>query len=298
MILIDDRAGSRDLSSVAPLSSISELCRLSSGDICFSGNGPSTRDNPNGTISIGIEVKQISDLISSRQSGRLQGVHGQIESMLSDYDEQWLLTYGVYRCGPAGELQSIRYMRGSSKSVWQSFSFGSGNKSVIPYSFLTSIFISTSDIGFRHHHVSANHDSGLDQIAKFIGALYLKRQKPWTEQCKMFHALNKSGEVTRASLKRHLSGLSDYSDDNLSPLPINPDPDLYQRVKCAASLPGVNYHRAISLAEHFPSVLDMFTADEKELSQVDGIGKVLSSNIVSAIRGSKQSNSKKRISTK
>lgn len=281
MILIDDRAGSRDLSSIPPLTSISELCRLSSADVCFTGNGP------RGSISIGIEVKQISDVIASRKSGRLQGLNGQVSAMLDDYDQQWIVTYGTYRCGQDGRLQVIKRVggpgSGSNKYAWQDYRF---NNEYILYAYVESALISLSDVGFRHHHVSANHDDGLEQVARFIGALYLKRQKSWQEQCKMFHALNKSGDVTKSSLKRHLSGITSV-DDNLAALPIEPDLDLYQRVKCAASLPGVNYHRAIALAEHFPSVIDMFTADENELAKVDGIGKILSANIVSAIRNSK-----------
>ena len=73
-MLIDDRAGSRDLIKYEPVRSTGELCRLDSADVCLTGNGP------NDAVLIGVEVKSIWDLISSINTGRLQAT--QIPAML------------------------------------------------------------------------------------------------------------------------------------------------------------------------------------------------------------------------
>lgn len=124
MILVDDRAGSRDLVKHPPLDdpSVAELTRLDSGDVCFVGHGP------HGESVVGVELKSVSDLLSSRQNGRLQGVDGQIPEMLTGYDERWIVTYGTYRCGDTGDLEYMRRekVRGSGKlsPVWHSYTFG------------------------------------------------------------------------------------------------------------------------------------------------------------------------------
>jgi hypothetical protein len=71
------------------------LSTLSSGDVSFIGEGT------HGPISIGIEVKSISDLITSIQTGRLQDTQI-INGMLNDYDIEgrWILHYGLYRPSP------------------------------------------------------------------------------------------------------------------------------------------------------------------------------------------------------
>lgn len=307
MILIDDRAGSRELVKHPPLDnpSIAELNQLHSGDAYFVGVCSY------GESVVGIELKSISDMIGSRQSGRLQGVDGQIPEMLIGYDERWILTYGVYRCGDTGNLEHIRRekVKGKFTSVWHTYTFGSetfqsGDKGLsigrdrqltrkllegrpVPYAFLESTLISLSDVGIRHHHV---YD--VSQAARWIYALYLKRQKSWPEQCRMFRSWNQSREMTEGAYRRAVNGIDTAADPvsgvEIAPMPVGIDPIEYQIARTAASFPGVRYERSIAASRYFPSVLAMVTAPASQWEKVQGIGKVLSKSIHEAIRRTKR----------
>ena len=96
-MIVDDRAGSRELVFISPHDEIACLSRLEAGDVSITGNGPT------GLLSIGVEVKSVDDLLQSEGNGRLRD---QLESMLKAYDVNWLLTHGQYRAGPFNRLES------------------------------------------------------------------------------------------------------------------------------------------------------------------------------------------------
>lgn len=289
MILVDDRAGSRELIKHPPLDnpSVAELLRLDSGDAMLLGNGP------HGESVVGVELKSVSDLLSSRQSGRLQGVDGQIPEMLTGYDERWIVTYGTYRCGDTGDLEYMRRekVRGKLSAVWHPYTFG-GVRTGKPvrYAFLESTLISLSDVGIRHHHV---YD--VAQAARWLHVLYLKRQKSWADQCKMFRSWNATRELTDGAYRRAVNGLDTDTDaaevngiPNILPMPVGLDPVEYQIARTAASFPGVRYERSIAASRYFGSVLDMVSAPASQWEKVTGIGKVLSKSIHEAIRRTKR----------
>lgn len=282
-ILIDDRAGSRELINHVPLDVLGSLCHLDSADICFTGN------TAHGTSLIAIEVKHITDLISSRQSNRLQSIDGQITRMLDDYDECWLLTYGSYRCGPTGDLEVPRKGKGGNYD-WIPYTFngGVGGKGKpVPYSFVTGAKISLTDVGFRCEHV---HD--LSQCALWIAALYAKRSKPWSEQCRMFRSLNQVNMLNEAAYKRNsdrsLLRAENESGILLSPMPGKVDPIEYQIASTAASFPSIKYERSMAIARHFDSPYEFINASVSELEKVDGIGKVIARSTYESIRRGKR----------
>lgn len=274
-ILIDSREGSRDLITHPPLNTLGTLCQLDSADACFTGNSRS------GTSITGIELKRITDLISSRQCGRLQGLEGQAPRMLADYDECWLLTYGTYRCGDNGDLEFPR--RGANgKLTWKPYTFGGSRSSPVPYSYIESTFISLTDIGFRVKHV---YD--IDQAAKWIASLHAKRTKPWPEQCRMFRSLNEAAELNEAAYRRKLVGIEVVEGDNglqIATLPDSIDPVEYQIARTAASLPGIRYERSMAVARHFNSIEDMLLATADEWQKVPGIGKVIAASTTATIK--------------
>lgn len=100
MILVDDRAGSKDY---APLIPNSELCRLDSADVCFTGNGPS------GDVIVGIELKSLSDVLNCISTGRFADV--QAPAMVATYDYSYLIVEGNWNCDSDGVLVHPR--RGS-----------------------------------------------------------------------------------------------------------------------------------------------------------------------------------------
>jgi ERCC4-type nuclease len=98
-VLVDDRAGSKDLILKPCLRGIAELSRLNFGDVMIAGNGPK------GSVAVGIEVKSIWDLVASAANGRLMDT--QITGMLGDYSHCWLLVYGSWRTGRPANRNSL-----------------------------------------------------------------------------------------------------------------------------------------------------------------------------------------------
>src|SRR5574341_1238250 len=104
MILLDDRAGSKDLAPFMPKSVPFTLTRLEYGDVAFSGRGPS------GVCTVGVEIKKIPDLVDCIYSGRFAG--HQLPGMLDTYDYCYLLVEGATR---AGKLGTLEYRRAGGK---------------------------------------------------------------------------------------------------------------------------------------------------------------------------------------
>lgn len=277
-ILIDDREGSADLLTYPPLSSSPSLCtltRLSSGDVCFAGNGPD-----DSTLSIGIEIKSLSDLLQSSFTGRLQGVDGQLQRMLYTdcYNEVWLLYYGLYRCGDSGYLEYPRYRNGSLS--WTPYTFGSGDSKPVPFSYLTHLLMSLSHVGIKFDHVGskvAPRDCK-PEVAAWVLSLYTWWQKPYSS-----HGLLRS--FNNASSTLTLS----------RPMSLDIDSDTLFMAKLVAPFPGIKFERAMAIAESFESPLAMFNAGIDEWAEVKiptkgktgrvvRLGKTMAQAIVERIR--------------
>lgn len=236
-MIIDDRAGSRELVLIPPLDEIACLSRLESGDVAITGNGPT------GLLSVGVEVKSVGDLLQSEGNGRLRD---QFESMLKAYDVNWLLTYGQYRAGPGNRLEIMR-------GRWRTHRIGSHD---VPYGYLEGVLLTANVAGISHKHV---YDE--EQAAAWLAVLERWWEKPWTKH-RSFHKFNRAGDHG-----------------------ILPDiaPDMLQRMRIAADLPGVGWERALAAAVSFPSVREMVNATESEWCDVPGIGKVIAKQIVRAV---------------
>ena len=94
LVLVDDRAGSRDL---APYIPNSILVRLEFGDVAWSGNGP------DGTVQVGAEVKKVGDLVQSITTGRLMG--HQMPGLVKEYDYTYLIIEEMWRCGRENAIE-------------------------------------------------------------------------------------------------------------------------------------------------------------------------------------------------
>jgi len=102
MLLIDDRAGSKELAD--PLQQLGlpvELTRLSFGDVAFIGKGDGGVD-----VSIGIEFKHLTELVQSIRTERLQGF--QLQGMRDTYDHSYLFFEGQWHYDAKGMLQRKR----------------------------------------------------------------------------------------------------------------------------------------------------------------------------------------------
>ncbi len=111
MILVDRRVGSNDF--LKPLLSMgvkAELADLEFGDIAFAGRG--SNDAP---VMVGIEFKNLNDLVASIRSGRLAG--HQLPGIRKTYDHAWLLVEGLWRQDDHGIVTTFRGKSGGWKRV-------------------------------------------------------------------------------------------------------------------------------------------------------------------------------------
>lgn len=244
-IYIDDRAGSRDLMS--HLTVPAELTRIEYGDAMVIGNGPS------GIVTVGVEVKSISDLLQSMNTGRLQGRRmdgspGQIQGMLESYDHSWLLYYGVVRPGDKNELQVRR------GKLWANFRIGIRP---VPYTYLEGFLLDVASTG-----VNTKHVYDLREAAKWLEVLHRWWSKAWSDH-KGFRVFNTSQDVSI------MPGLST---------------DEERMARVAACLPGIGFERAVAVAAYFDTIDEMVFATEAEWGKVPGIGKVLAKSVVTAIQ--------------
>ena len=247
-VYIDDRAGSRDLVEYTPLDRLGELTRLDSADAQFVGNGPD--DTP---ALVGVEVKSISDLLSSADTGRLQAT--QLHRMRECYDQPWVCFYGAYRCGMNGEL------RIAHGKLWRQHYVG---KRAVPYGYIEGLLVEMQVQGVR-----VKHCEDVAEVAQWIGVLYRWWQKRWTEH-KAMRTFDNSRDIALAP------GMDD---------------GVHYRARLASRLlptrggrGGVGFERAVAAAQHFGSVAAMVAATEQEWAKVPGIGKVLARAIVRAVQ--------------
>lgn len=235
-LFIDDRAGSKEL---LPYLEHGEACRLEFGDAMIIGNGPT------GPVTVGVEVKSISDLLSSIQTGRL-AAH-QLPGLLRTYDLTWLLGYGHYRVGPEGELLV------SSRKGMRTFKLG--NRPV-PYGYLESFLFDVASTGCRVKHCQSEAEA-----AAWLKCLHRWFSKRWSDH-RGLHVFDASKDISL------LPGAS--TEQN-------------QIARVAKELPGIGFGRASTVALHFNSIAEMMSASVTEWSKIPGIGKVIAQAVVTAI---------------
>ncbi len=102
MIYVDDRAGSKEL--IAPLLKEGlpvESTRLDFGDLMWEGRGEGGKP-----VTIGVEFKQLGELVGSLRSQRLQGyqLHGMRDGPKPVFDFAYLLIEGELLYGTDGGL--------------------------------------------------------------------------------------------------------------------------------------------------------------------------------------------------
>lgn len=253
MLLIDDRAGSKELKPhLDRLGVPNDLTRLEFGDVMFLGRGPN-----DDWLKIGIEYKSLPDVLSCITTGRFAG--HQLPGMLRrdvasrEYDVTWLLVQGVWRVDShSGVVQVPRRMTGGG-TAWVPVQVG-------PNAYMGRqldgfLFTITQQSGIRIAKVGSEQEA-----AYWLGALY----HWWTD---------KSWDDHKSLQTFDLSG----------PMVQIEAPKFTRRV--AKELPGVGWKKSESVVEHFGCVQAMSEADEKEWAKVPGIGKVLATRIVAALHG-------------
>lgn len=276
MILIDDRAGSKELILYPPLDSLSTLCRLSkenskSADVAFLCNGPSNSEM------LGIEVKSIDDLVDSLLSARLQGMDGQLQQMVEDYSPgfRWLLIYGQYRPSPEMTLTAdnkptyaLQIYRDNShrqdrKSGWYTKKIGT---KPVPYGYVEGFLSGPAlpSIGFQSHRVNT-----IEEAAVWIYILYHTWTKQWHEH-KSLRTISKAGQIN--GFKKDTDSLSVVGADESSTITDTKMDRLFKlRARFANLFTGMGYERSIAAARYFEgkSIEDMVLAKQSEWAEIE-----------------------------
>jgi ERCC4-type nuclease len=241
MITIDSRVGSKELISHFA-KGVAELGHLEYADAAFTGLKGSS------VVSVGVERKALSDLLSSMQTGRLAGV--QLNGLLACYDVVYLVLEGIYKSDQNGR---ILVPRGGS---WYPFHLGRRQFTTRELDgFLNSLSIQS---GFIVRETHTLHHTGM-----LIYNLYRWWQKPEHSSLLAMH--------------KHR-----FPDDGAGGVILQP-PSLVRRI--AAELPGIGWKRSIDVAAHFASVKAMTDADMDEWLSIPGIGKKTAKKVVDDIRG-------------
>lgn len=244
MILLDPRVGSKHLADDFDALGVGyELTPLEFADASFIGNGD------DGPTTVGVELKNVRDLVNSMTSGRLAG--HQVPGLLDTYQQVWLVVEGGYRRARGSGVVEI-----SRGSRWSPLYLG---KRPVFWSQLEG-FLTTLEVmaGIRVRRTQTPHET-----AAFIGSLFDWWQKPGHRSLKVMHR-----EAPRAELKR----LDDVTK---------------QIRDIAATLPGIGYDRAMAIARAAKSPSDLFLMTERDWQAFDGVGRTLAKRIVAALHGEK-----------
>ena len=261
-IFIDSSVGSKDLIDHAALREVAKKVKLTSGDACFVGNGPS------GKVSVGVEWKTTDDYLASLSNGRLQGVGGQLHKMSKCYGVKFLVIYGRIRSF-SGMLQVWQGWRAADDDG-NRWGYYKVNDRGVKYSYYCNSF---TQIQLRADIHCVTLDDK-DQLAWWIRYTYDGLNKPWAAH-KLFRKLNTSGDKTRNYMLKVA-----YNDGTLEGNTAAEVEKFILRVKVSSQLEGMSFERAICVARHFDTLESMITADVDDWLKVEKVGKVIAERAV------------------
>ena len=250
MILLDSRTGSGDL--IHYLRPQAEVGRLEYGDAMLSGEGPDGVP-----VSVGVEVKQLSDVLKCMTDGRFAG--HQLPGLIASYTVVYLLVEGEWRRDFQSGVLQTRY-RKNRRGTWTDVAVGSRR-------FMWSDFDRWLLTMEMKGGVRVKFTRERQETAQFLKDLHWWWGEGWGKH-KSHLAFDDSGGLTRPAELRDRALL------------VRPS------VAClvAAQLPGLGQDRARKAARRFLTVEAMLGASEKDWAQVDGIGKTLARRIHDALR--------------
>lgn len=239
--MLDPRIGSGELlASFKPYDVDVEVVQLDAADIAHAGNGP------DGPCLVGYERKIVTDLVASMRSDRLSG--SQLSRLLEQYQFPHIIVEGIWQAGDNGEIE----VRGGAKH-WIPLRVGS--RSVLYREVDHYLATLENRVG-----VNVVRTSNKAQTVAYL----VSRYKWWNDK----------------EWDKHDSFKAIYNP----PVPRQPGrvgfsmPQPGPVEQFAAILPGIR-EKAWAAGKKFDTIHDMVNASQKELSGVDGIGKVLAERI-------------------
>jgi ERCC4-type nuclease len=249
VIFADPRVGSKQTEKrshdlTGPLSDLGidvELTPLDFGDFAFFGNGPE------GPLSVGIELKTVSDFINSMLSGRLAG--HQIPGLVEKYQRVYLIIEGFYRAKRGSGLLEVP--RGAG---WAPLHCG---PRPVFWADVERFITGLEEAGIRVRRTRTSNET-----ARVIAqVLYGFWQKDYEEH-RSFNVLYRP-----------------------APLALVRENEATRRVRqVAACLPGVGWKRSKAIAQRFRSIYGIVTAPPEAWEHLDGIGKTIAGDVQKAIR--------------
>lgn len=198
-------------------------------------------------VHVAMELKTIGDILACIIDGRFSG--HQLPGLLAHYHVIYLIIEGKHRPDPRTGLLQVPGSRG-----WRDADYGAKRWM---YRDL-DCFLSTMEMkaGIK---VRRSYDR------KESAQILLAQHHWWTakdyDEHRAHEAFDISGEpsVVRPSLLRRI----------------------------AAQLPGIGWQKAQAVEKHFPDVVTMMVADEREWRKIAGVGKTLSLRIIDEIQKQK-----------
>jgi hypothetical protein len=275
MILIDYRKGSEEFFiPSSPDSDEGHLLstdipamrfKLKSGDFAFNGKGPNDKE-----YTIGIELKSLYDLVSSRTCGRLQGT--QIRLMNATYDIRYLAYYGAYRVSKDGYITLPFYSQATKRNEWRIYSIG---KQKVRHEYFGGIIGGLEEKGIRVKYFAGGLQ-GFDKVATMTQIAYWieERYKWWNrdyESHTSMSGLDQSRRISSESLEATGLAKKELICANI-----------------ANEIPRIGTPKAIALARHFRgSSRNMLNASVEEIADIEivtrrGKGRVVRIGAVTA----------------
>lgn len=288
MIHVDNRAGSAQLIPLLQRCGVPvQAGRLAFGDVKFLGSGPDGIP-----VTVGVEVKSLSDLLHGMTDGRFAG--HQLPGMTACYDQPWLLVEGQWRMERGTGL--LQYLTRSYQ--WRPATVGSRK---FMYRDLTSwLFTVQTKTGIRlatvpdwDHatawlatlyawwtragRVGGEEVTGWETHRSHLAVNQASNEQFWS-RVKQEERENRGNGVNGHDGARRADGSRRLTD------PAN----LLRPTVCrlvAAQLPGVGYTRSEKVAKRFPTVAQLVAASPKELGEVEGLGKIGAKKVWEALHG-------------
>jgi ERCC4-type nuclease len=251
-LLIDPRAGSEKLLEKFP--GECQSFTLEFGDVAFWGNGPD--DVP---WFIGIEYKQIEDVVGCIKSGRFTGT--QLPGMMRLYDASFLLVEGISKPDPhSGQL--VRY-RGRA-------TYGTGINYRAYDNWLTAVQLFSSLSG--KPCIVKKTDTFYD-TQQVIKNLYEYFQKPW----------EKHSSISRPDQSKIQNVTTELEVIKVDPS--DPEYPKYWLRKAVFQLSRCGWDVAGKIADTYVTMENLLSAGQKELEGVERVGKGLAQRLYAALHG-------------
>lgn len=256
-ILLDSRVGSKDL--LHWLGDCATLTKLEFGDACWIGQGVDDETQEGCPVQVGVERKNVNDLIQSIDSGRLAG--HQLTGLLQTYSVNYLIIEGQFRPSDSGSLEM--YQRGkwttATRPGGTAWHYGE-----------VSNFINSMSVLANFHIRQTNSPRETAHLIRWLSNWW---NKPWHSHnsLKAIHSCNPTAKRGKGSRSKMQIGV-----------PLSKQQQII--LKCLAQVPGVE-QRARILAPHFNSLMEAAVLTENDWMTYPGIGKVLAGNLVQVFQG-------------